>query len=196
MAREFRRWVRHREGQLISAITEAGAFVCNGPDIEVPDLQIIFRPAKQENGGRTVRLSHGISAHINLCAPKARAMCDWSPRIRHTPRRSTTTFLTSQRTWIYSSAGPSYWSISWSEMPQAGSQAAALPREGEGFDAQVVADASGLWSKMSGDIALRRMEHVGVTLTSTIQLIAELAGNWSTPEGSQLVQVIMGTAQA
>ena len=45
---------------------------------------------------------------------------------------------------------------------------------------------------MADDIALRRVERTGVTLTTTNQLIAELAGSWSTPEGSQLVQVLMG----
>ncbi|MFC6634240.1 hypothetical protein [Microbulbifer taiwanensis] len=41
------------------------------------------------------------------------------------------------------------------------------------------------------DMALRRMERGGVTLTSTNQVIAELAGDWSTPEGSRLVQEVM-----
>jgi hypothetical protein len=49
---------------------------------------------------------------------------------------------------------------------------------------------------MADDIALRRMEKSGVVLTSTNQLIAELAGNWTTPEGGQLVQVLMEALQA
>jgi len=48
---------------------------------------------------------------------------------------------------------------------------------------------------VTDDIALRRMEHNGVTLTSTNQLVAELAGNWTTPEGGQLVQILMGALQ-
>jgi hypothetical protein len=66
----------------------------------------------------------------------------------------------------------------------------------DGFEVQVVADAGGSPSKMADDIALRRMERGGVTLTSTNQLIAELAGNWTTPEGGQLVRVLMGAPQA
>lgn len=65
-----------------------------------------------------------------------------------------------------------------------------------GYEVQVVADAGGSPTKMSDDIALRRMERGGVTLTSTNQVIAELAGNWSTPEGGQLVQVVMEALQA
>jgi len=72
----------------------------------------------------------------------------------------------------------------------------ALSLVREGFDVQVVADAGGSPTKMADDIALRRMENGGVTLTSTNQVIAELAGRWSSPEGGQLVQVIMEAFQA
>ena len=72
----------------------------------------------------------------------------------------------------------------------------ALSLVREGFEVQVVADAGGSPSKMADDIALRRMERGGVTLTSTNQLIAELAGRWTTPEGGQLVQVVMESFQA
>ena len=66
----------------------------------------------------------------------------------------------------------------------------ALTLVGQGYEVQVVADAGGSPSKIADDIALRRMERAGVTLTSTNQLIAELAGSWSTPEGGQLVQAL------
>lgn len=72
----------------------------------------------------------------------------------------------------------------------------ALSLVREGFEVQVVADAGGSPTKMADDIALRRMERGGVTLTSTNQLIAELAGSWTTPEGGQLVQVLMAALQA
>lgn len=66
----------------------------------------------------------------------------------------------------------------------------------EGFEVQVVADAGGSPSKMADDVALRRIEHGGVMLTSTNQVVAELVGNWTTPEGSQVVQVVMEALQA
>jgi nicotinamidase-related amidase len=72
----------------------------------------------------------------------------------------------------------------------------ALSLVRDGFEVQVVADAGGSPSVMADDIALRRMERSGVTLTSTNQLIAELAGNWTTPEGGQLIQVIATALQA
>jgi nicotinamidase-related amidase len=72
----------------------------------------------------------------------------------------------------------------------------ALSLVRDGFEVQVVADGGGSPSKMADDISLRRMERGGVTLTTTNQLIAELAGSWTTPEGGQLVQVLMTALQA
>ena len=71
----------------------------------------------------------------------------------------------------------------------------ALSLVRDGFAVQVVADAGGSPTAMADDIALRRMERNGVTLTSTNQLIAELAGRWVTPEVGQLVQVLMKLLQ-
>lgn len=61
----------------------------------------------------------------------------------------------------------------------------------EGYEVQVIADAGGSPSQIGDDMALRRMEKNGVTLSSTNQVIAELAGNWSTPEGSAIVQQVV-----
>lgn len=67
----------------------------------------------------------------------------------------------------------------------------ALSLVRDGYDVQVVADGGASPTAMADDIALRRMDKAGVTLTTTNQLIAELAGSWATPEGSELVQVLM-----
>jgi nicotinamidase-related amidase len=67
----------------------------------------------------------------------------------------------------------------------------ALSLVHDGYEVQVVADAGGSPSKMGDDMALRRMEKGGVTLTSTNQMIAELAGNWATPEGSRIMQEVV-----
>lgn len=61
----------------------------------------------------------------------------------------------------------------------------------EGYEVQVVADAGASPTKFADDMALRRMEKNGATLTSTNQVIAELAGNWSTPEGTAIVQEVV-----
>ncbi|MFC3902127.1 Nicotinamidase-related amidase [Acinetobacter marinus] len=67
----------------------------------------------------------------------------------------------------------------------------ALTLLDQGYEVQVVADAGGSPSKMADDIALQRMLKAGVTLTSTNQLIAELTGSWSTPEGMRIVQEVV-----
>ena len=72
----------------------------------------------------------------------------------------------------------------------------ALSLVGEGVAVQVVADAGGSPTRMSDDIALRRMEQAGVTLTSTNQLVAEVVGNWTTPEGGQLAQLMIARVEA
>jgi len=60
-----------------------------------------------------------------------------------------------------------------------------------GYEVQVIADAGGSPGKLSDDIALRRMERGGATLSSTNQVIAELVGSWSTPEGERVVQEVV-----
>ena len=72
----------------------------------------------------------------------------------------------------------------------------ALSLVSVGYQVQGVADAGASPSKFGDDMALRRMEKNGVTLTSTNQVIAELAGNWATPEGTQIVtEVVMPAMQ-
>jgi nicotinamidase-related amidase len=67
----------------------------------------------------------------------------------------------------------------------------ALTLVGQGYDVQVIADAGGSPSQIGDNMALRRMEKGGVTLSSTNQVIAELAGDWSTPEGTAIVQEVV-----
>lgn len=71
----------------------------------------------------------------------------------------------------------------------------ALTLVRDGFAVQVVADAGGSPTQRADDISLRRMDKGGVTLTTTNQLIAELAGSWATPEGGELVQLIIEALQ-
>lgn len=60
----------------------------------------------------------------------------------------------------------------------------------QGYSVQVVVDACGSPSKIGDDVALRRMEKAGVTLTSTNQAIAELARKWTTREGGKLIEIL------
>ena len=60
----------------------------------------------------------------------------------------------------------------------------------EGYAVQVVVDACGSPTKTADDIALRRMETAGVTLTTTNQLMAELAQDWSSANGQKLIGIL------
>ena len=60
----------------------------------------------------------------------------------------------------------------------------------EGFNVQAVMDASGSPFDISEEMSRRRMENEGVVLTATNPLMAELAQDWSRPEGGQLLDIL------
>ena len=63
-----------------------------------------------------------------------------------------------------------------------------------GFEVQAVMDASGSSYEIQEDMSRRRMERAGVVLTTTNTIIAELVQDWSTPEGMELVKLLVATA--
>ncbi|MCY1669416.1 isochorismatase family protein [Novosphingobium sp. SL115] len=60
----------------------------------------------------------------------------------------------------------------------------------EGFAVQAVMDASGSPSELSEEFARQRMHDAGVVLTATNTLMAEIAQDWSTPSGQQLIGLL------
>ncbi len=56
----------------------------------------------------------------------------------------------------------------------------------EGFSVQVVGDAGGSPTKAADYAALRRMEKHGVVITSTNQVMAELATDWASKTGTTI----------
>lgn len=60
----------------------------------------------------------------------------------------------------------------------------------DGFTVQVVADAGGSPSALADETALRRMEKHGVTVTSTNQVLAELAYSWSEGPGEKIQKIM------
>ena len=59
-----------------------------------------------------------------------------------------------------------------------------------GYHVQVVADAGGSPTAAADEAALRRMEGAGVVITSTNQLLAELATDWASPTGRAIQAVL------
>ncbi|MGG6238094.1 isochorismatase family protein [Nodosilinea sp. AN01ver1] len=66
----------------------------------------------------------------------------------------------------------------------------AISAVNDGHNVQAVIDASGSPYDISEEMSRRRMESAGVVMTATNTLMAELAQNWSSFEGSQLLQVL------
>ena len=66
----------------------------------------------------------------------------------------------------------------------------AISAAREGYNVQVVLDASGSPYELSEDTARRRMEDAGVVLTATNTMLAELAKDWSRPEGGELLGIM------
>jgi nicotinamidase-related amidase len=66
----------------------------------------------------------------------------------------------------------------------------ALSAIAAGYTVQAVMDACGSPSELAEEVSRRRMENVGTILTATDSIIAELAQDWSTSSGSQLIQVL------
>jgi len=55
-------------------------------------------------------------------------------------------------------------------------------------------DASGSSYAIQEEMARRRMENASVVLTTTNTMVAELVQDWSSPQGSELVKLLVATA--
>lgn len=65
-------WHRTRSGLLTSNICEAGAFFSSDGSSSVPDLQLVFIIAMEDDHARKMHLGHGISCRVALLRPKSR----------------------------------------------------------------------------------------------------------------------------
>jgi nicotinamidase-related amidase len=60
----------------------------------------------------------------------------------------------------------------------------------DGYEVQVVVDAGGSPTTLADETALRRMERAGVVLTSTSQVMAELATDWAGATGGTIQRIM------
>ena len=60
----------------------------------------------------------------------------------------------------------------------------------DGFEVQAVMDANGSPAELSEYTSRQRMMEGGVVLTATNSMLAELVQNWSTPAGTQIIQIL------
>lgn len=59
-----------------------------------------------------------------------------------------------------------------------------------GYEVQVVVDGGGSPTQAADDAAINRMKQAGVTITSTNQIMAELAMDWASEEGSVILNIM------
>jgi len=65
-------WKKERRGMMTTSIAEAGAFFRSAPEVEVPDLQLVFVQAIVDDHARKLRVGHGFSCHVTVLRPKSR----------------------------------------------------------------------------------------------------------------------------
>ena len=83
IASAIREWRQRRTGMICSPFAEAGAFFCSGPEVQVPDLQLIFVIAVADDHARKLHWGHGVSCHVDLLRPFSRGevrLADKDPR--------------------------------------------------------------------------------------------------------------------
>ncbi|MDA7418593.1 GMC family oxidoreductase N-terminal domain-containing protein [Xenophilus arseniciresistens] len=65
-------WRKQRTGMITSPFAEAGAFFRSSPDVQVPDLQMVFVLAIVDDHARKMHMGHGISCHVDVLRPYSR----------------------------------------------------------------------------------------------------------------------------
>ena len=68
----------------------------------------------------------------------------------------------------------------------------ALNAKNEGYEVQIVADASGSGTSVGDAIALDRMRQAGVSVASTIQILSEMVFDWAVRPGPEILEVLGG----
>ncbi len=71
MARWGAKWLRQREGALASNVAEAGGFAKSSPDLDIPDIQFHFLPARIKDHGRKWVWGYGFCVHCCNLYPKS-----------------------------------------------------------------------------------------------------------------------------
>lgn len=72
LTQAFFEWRRSRQGYLTSNYAEGIGFIRSEPDVDVPDLELVFVKALVDDHGRKLHMSHGFSCHVTVLRPKSR----------------------------------------------------------------------------------------------------------------------------
>lgn len=79
-------WHSHRTGFLTTNFAEGIGFARTSPELEVPDIELIFVRAMVDDHARKFHTAHGFSSHVSLLRPKSRG----SVELRDTNPKSST----------------------------------------------------------------------------------------------------------
>jgi choline dehydrogenase-like flavoprotein len=74
-----------RRGPLASNVFEATAFVRSSPEVDRPDLQLVFQPARRNPGTFPFPLGHGFALSVVHVYPKSRGRVSLASADPHTP---------------------------------------------------------------------------------------------------------------
>ncbi len=66
----------------------------------------------------------------------------------------------------------------------------ALSAIEDGYEVQVIADASGSGTKAGNDFALDRLRQAGIHVASTIQILSEMVADWSEDPGPEVLGIL------
>jgi choline dehydrogenase len=76
-------WRFNRQGVITSNFAEVGAFLKSSPELDRPDLQMVFVVAVVDDHGRKMHMGHGYSCHIELLNPRSRGTVKLASRDPH-----------------------------------------------------------------------------------------------------------------
>jgi len=72
LAKAVFEWRNQRSGMVTSTFATAGAFFRSAPEVQAPDLQLVFVIAVVDDHARKMHLGHGISCHVDVLRPCSR----------------------------------------------------------------------------------------------------------------------------
>jgi choline dehydrogenase len=97
MVKAVSEWRRQRTGPITSNYGEGTAFLRSSPDIDVPDLQLVFVVAMVDDHNRKFHLGHGFSCHVSLLRPKSRGTVGLDSADPMAPPRIDPAFFSDER---------------------------------------------------------------------------------------------------
>jgi choline dehydrogenase len=79
-------WKKKRTGLVTSTFAESGAFLRSSPEVQAPDLQLVFVVGIVDDHSRKMHLGHGFSCHVDVIRPHSRGSVTLnSPDVRQAP---------------------------------------------------------------------------------------------------------------